>query len=378
MIWAAFFGLGLVVVFVSYAGYALWVAWLARVRPVPTAAKYLPDALLPTVTCVMAAANEAVRIRHKLRALVHQDYPPDKLSIIVVSDGSTDATDAIVRAWARRDHRIRLMRTERRSGKPTALNLARPEIASDVAVLMDPRQAITHRAIRELVAQLADPDVGVVSGDLRVKGDAYWTYEGYVRKCESRSGSMVQVTGSLYALRTVDLPEIPPDTILDDVYVPLTVALGGRRIVMAEAAGSLDVATRSAGNEFVRKVRTLAGLVQICHRVDGCLNPTRNPVWGRFVVHKLSRLACPYGLLLMLVGAVMAARLSYGTGLLAGAGVGLVALTAWRGPAPRAVSRVVSLLRSFLALNLAAFWAMPSYYLGRTSVTWQRVEVDRT
>jgi hypothetical protein len=189
---------------------------------------------------------------------------------------------------------------------------------------------------------------------------------------------MVQVTGSLYALRTVDLPEIPPDTILDDVYVPLTVALGGRRIVMAEAAGSLDVATRSAGNEFVRKVRTLAGLVQICHRVDGCLNPARNPVWGRFVVHKLSRLACPYGLLLMLVGAVMAARLSYGTGLLAGAGVGLVALTAWRGPAPRAVSRVVSLLRSFLALNLAAFWAMPSYYLGRTSVTWQRVEVDRT
>ena len=378
MIWIAFVCLGLAVVFISYAGYALWVAWLARVRPVPTAARYLPDALLPSVTCVMAAANEAVLIRHKLRGLTFQDYPPDKLSIIVVSDGSTDATDTIVRAWARRDHRIRLLRMGQRSGKPTALNLARSHITSDVAVLMDVRQALTKRAIRELVAQLADPSVGVVSGDLRVKGDAYWTYEGFVRKCESRSGSMVQVTGSLYAVRTEDLPEIPPDTILDDVYVPLKVALTGRRIVMAEGAGSLDVATRSASDEFVRKVRTLAGLVQICHHVDGCLNPARNPIWGRFVLHKLSRLACPYGLLLVLTGSAMAEGLGYGTALVTGVAVGLVALTRWRGPAPRVVTRVVSLARSFLALNLAAFWAMPSYYLGRTSVTWRRVEVDRS
>jgi poly-beta-1,6-N-acetyl-D-glucosamine synthase len=374
MIAMALLCLGLLVVFVSYGGYALWVAWLARVRPVPTAARYLPDALLPSVTCVMAASNEAVMIRHKLRGLSRQDYPTDKLAVIVVSDGSTDATDAIVRAWARHDPRIRLLRTEQRSGKPTALNLARRHIASEVTVLMDVRQALTQGAIRELVAQLADPRVGVVSGDLRVKGDAYWTYEGFVRKRESRSGSMVQVTGSLYAVRTVDLPEIPPDTILDDVYVPLKIALSGRRIVMAESAGSLDVATRSAGNEFVRKVRTLAGLVQICHRVEGCLNPAKNPIWGRFVLHKLSRLACPYGLLLVLASAAMAEGLGYGASLVIGVTVGLVALTQWRGPSPR----VVTLIRSFLALNLAALWATPSYYLGRASVTWRRVEVDRT
>jgi cellulose synthase/poly-beta-1,6-N-acetylglucosamine synthase-like glycosyltransferase len=176
MVWIAFLFIGLFVVFVSFAGYALWVAWLARVRPVPTAARYLPDALLPTVTCLMAASNEAVLIRHKLRGLTHQDYPADKLAFIVVSDGSTDATDAIVRAWARRDPRVRLLRTEHRSGKPTALNLARRHIASDVTVLMDVRQRLTQGALRELVAHLADPRVGVVSGDLRVKGDAYWTY----------------------------------------------------------------------------------------------------------------------------------------------------------------------------------------------------------
>jgi len=373
MVWIAFLFIGLFVVFVSFAGYALWVAWLARVRPVPTAARYLPDALLPTVTCLIAASNEALLIRHKLRGLTHQDYPADKLAFIVVSDGSTDATDAIVRAWARRNPRVSLLRTERRSGKPTALNLARRHITSDVTVLMDARQRLTQGALRELVAHLADPRVGVVSGDLRVKGDAYWTYEGFVRRCESRSGSMVQVTGSLYAVRTVDLPEIPPDTILDDVYVPLTVALSGRRIVMAEGAGSLDVVTRSTGDEFVRKVRTLAGLVQICHCVDGCLDPTRNPIWGRFVVHKLSRLACPYGLLLVVASAAMAEGLGFGTALLTGVTVGLVGLTLWRGPSPR----VVSLVKAFMALNLAALWALPSYYLGRTSVTWRRVGVTR-
>jgi hypothetical protein len=373
MVWIAFLCVGLVIVFVSYGGYALWVAWLARVRPVPTAARYLPDALLPSVTCLMAASNEAVLIRHKLRALTSQDYPADKLTIIVVSDGSTDATDAIVRAWARRNPRIRLLRTEQRSGKPTALNLARGEITSDVTVLMDVRQRLTPGAIRELVAHLADPTVGVVSGDLRVKGDAYWTYEGFVRKCESRSGSMVQVTGSLYAVRTVDLPEIPPDTILDDVYVPLTVALTGRRIVMAEGAGSLDVVTRSAGDEFVRKVRTLAGLVQICHHVDGCLDPRRNPIWGRFVLHKLSRLACPYGFLLVMASAAMAEGLGYGTALLTGVAIGLLGLSLWRGPLPR----LVSLVKSFMTLNLAALWAMPSYYLGHTSVTWRRVGANR-
>lgn len=374
MIWEAIFWAGFAVVFVSYAGYPLWVAWLARMRPITVTAQYLSDSELPRVTCLLAAANEAALIGRKLDMLARQDYPSQKVSIIVVSDASTDDTDRIVSEWAARDRRIRLLRTPRQGGKPTALNLARRHIETEIAVLMDVRQELTSGAVRELVAHLVDPGVGVVSGDLRVKGDSYWTYEGLVRKCESRSGSMVQVTGSLYAIRTEDFPEIPPDTILDDVYVPLTVALCGRRIVMAEQAGSQDVVTRSVGNEFVRKVRTLAGLIQICHTVKGCLNPARNPVWGRFVVHKLSRLACPYGLLLMLAGALMAQGWLYRLAFASAVGLGLVALGGWLGLR----SRLSSFTQSVLALNLAALWALPSYYLGRASVTWARVEIDRT
>lgn len=373
MIGAALFWIGLAVVFVSYPGYGLWVAWRARRRPVPVRAEYLADARLPALTCVITARNEAAVIERKLRALDGQDYPGAKLRIVVVSDASTDATDAVVAAWAAHDHRVRLLRTSRRNGKPTALNLARPWIQTELAVFMDARQDLTPTALRELVAHLADPRVGVVSGDLRVRGDSYWTYEGLLRKWESRSGSMVQATGSLYAIRTRDLPRIPPSTILDDLYIPLTVALTGRRIVMAEQAGSLDVATRAVGSEFVRKVRTLAGLVQACRLIDGCLDPARNPVFARLLLHKLSRLACPYALVLMLVGSGMADGPLYRAAFFGAVALGLAGLGGWMGLR----SRIATLSQSFLALNLAALWALPAYCLGRTSVTWTRVETDR-
>ncbi|HEV8586845.1 MAG TPA: glycosyltransferase [Methylomirabilota bacterium] len=373
MIWEALFWAGLAVVVTSYAGYAVWAAALARVRPRPCRAEYLPDDRLPRVTCVLAAADEAAMIGRKLDALAGQDYPADRISIVVVSDASTDGTDTIVAARAAGDPRIRLLRTPARRGKPSALNLARPALDGDVVVFMDVRQAIGPAALRELVAPLADPAVGVVSGDLRVRGDAYWTYEAFVRCCESRSGSMVQVTGSLYALRARDVPVVPADTILDDVFVPLSVALTGRRIVMAERAQSLDVATRSLGHEFQRKVRMLAGLVQICHSVPGCLSPRRNPVWSRFVVHKLSRLACPHALLVMLLASWLAPRWPYRLAFAAALSLALVALAGRLGRP----SRLASITQSLLALNLAALWAVPSYYLGRSRVTWARVETDR-
>jgi poly-beta-1,6-N-acetyl-D-glucosamine synthase len=362
MIGAALFWSGLLVVFASYAGYGVWVACRARLRPRPCRPVYMDEPALPALTCVIAACNEEATIERKLDALFRQDYPPDKLRVIVVSDGSTDATEARVSAWAARDPRVRLLRTERRSGKPTALDRALPLIDSGVAVFADARQDLTPGALRALVAHLQDPEVGVVSGDYRLRGDAYWAYERFIRQRESRSGSMVQVTGSLYAVRARDLAPLPPGTILDDVYVPLRIAMSGRRIVMAESAGSLDVPTRSLGGEFVRKVRTLAGLVQVCHALPAVIHPARNPVWGRFLVHKLLRLLCPYALLAMAAGAAIAPGWPYRAAL--AAGVALVLL--------------VAAARSFLMLNLAALWALPAYYLGQASVTWTRVEGDRT
>jgi cellulose synthase/poly-beta-1,6-N-acetylglucosamine synthase-like glycosyltransferase len=368
------FWAGAALVLVPFPGYAAWVALRALLRPLPVPVGRPEDDLLPEVTWVMAAYDEEETIGRKLDALAGQDYPPGKIRAIVVSDGSTDATERIVARRAAADPRIRLFRLPRRGGKPAALNLARRHVTTEVMVLLDARQRIGPGTLRELVAPLASPGIGAVSGRLRVAGDSYWSFEDRVRRWESRSGSMVQVTGSLYAVRTEDFPEIPADTILDDVYVPLTIALGGRRIVMAERAESLDVATRTVRSEFLRKARTLAGLLQVVHRLPGCLVPGRNPVWGRFLVHKLARLACPYGVLAAVVGSFLASgwpyHLAFAGSLLflllaGGSGLGL------RG-------RPARISRAAVAMNLAALWAVPSYLLGRASVTWTRVETDRT
>jgi hypothetical protein len=143
---------------------------------------------------------------------------------------------------------------------------------------------------------------------------------------------------------------------------------------MAEGAGSLDTATRSMGGEFVRKVRTLAGLVQLCHTLPACLVPGRNPIWGRFVAHKLLRLLCPHALLAMLVGGALAGGWTFRAALAGAAGMAACALGGWLGVR----WRVTRLTQSFLALNMAALWAVPAYYLGHATVTWTRVEKERT
>lgn len=369
----ALFWSGFGVVFLSYAGYPLWLALRARLRPAPVSARHEADERLPAVTCLIAAADEAQFIARKLEDISRQDYPPEKIAVIVVSDGSTDDTDAIVSAWSARDGRVRLVRNERRSGKPTALNRARPEVRGEVLVLMDARQGLPPESIRELVAHLADPHVAVVSGNLRQPGDAYWRYETWVRRNESRSGSMVQATGALYALRACDFPEIPPQTVLDDVYVPLVASALGGRIVLAERAECFEIPTATLRGEFTRKVRTLAGIVQVFHLLGGVLRLGRHPLWPRFLMHKLSRLACPWGLLLLLAGSLLAGSWRAWTALGAVAALGVLALVPYLGVR----SRIASASRAFFGLNLAALCAPAFYYLGLLSVTWTRPERER-
>src|ERR1041384_1092071 len=151
MLWETLFWIGVVLV-AAAPGYAAWVSLQALLRPVEIPAEYAADEDLPDVTCVLAAYNEARTIRRKLDAVIGQDYPAEKLKVLVVSDGSDDGTDRIVAERAAGDPRIRLFRLPRRCGKPSALNLARRHVKSEVMVLMDLRQAVSRRAVRELVA----------------------------------------------------------------------------------------------------------------------------------------------------------------------------------------------------------------------------------
>ena len=191
-------------------------------------------------------------------------------------------------------------------GKATALNVGVELATGEVIVFADARQRFEARAIRELVANFADPAVGAVSGELLLDGGAgvgesvglYWNYEKWIRKNESRFDSVIGATGAIYAIRKSLWQPLPPMTILDDVYTPMQIAMTGHRVVFEDRARAYDKAANSARREFARKVRTLTGNYQLCQLMPRLLVPT-SALLLQFYSHKLMRLAAPIFFLLL-------------------------------------------------------------------------------
>ena len=357
----------------TYFGYPLLLGLLARLfpwrpRPDPT--------WEPTVSMCVAAYNAEAHIEAKLQSLVGQNYPADKLEILVYSDGSTDGTESMVAAWARRDPHIHLIHGEIRQGKPTALNRMREQATGEVLVITDARQTLDPGALRALLSLLAAPEVGCVTGNLVLDGaegsGVYWRYENWIRKQESRFRSVVGITGPLSALRRRDLGPLPIDLVLDDLWIPMQLRLRGVRVLLAENAIARD-RTFSDAREFGRKARTLAGNCQIFWRVPHLLLPFVNPSWFETVSHKITRLLCPWAMLALLLACTA------GTAGLTSEGLPSAALR-WLLLA-QIVSYVMAglgalagrmgvLARTFVVLNAAAVVGLWRFATGRQKITW--------
>jgi GT2 family glycosyltransferase len=358
----------------TYAGYPAAVVALARLRPRPPRRAHNE----PTVSVVLAAHDEERTIGRKLENLLALDYPPDKLEIIIVSDGSTDGTAAIVRACP--DPRVTLIELPAPQGKPTALNHGVGRARGEVLLLCDARQRIAPDALRALTAWLADPEVGAVSGELEL-GDArgpglYWRYERAIRQAEGAIGSVPGATGALFAVRRALWRDLPAGCLLDDVFTPMQIVLGGHRVGFEPAARVFDEEAALAG-EFNRKARTLAGNFQLLEELPELLDPRRNGIFTQFVSHKLLRLACPYALVTLLgSNVVLVATLApgwpfYAATLAAQLGVyGLAALEALTGRG----GRLGRLGHTFVVLNAAAVAGLVRYLRG--DLAWTSARAD--
>ncbi len=159
LFWASAF----VVVYVYLLYPALLGLW-ARVAPRPVCA----EPHTPPLSIIVAARNEAERLSARLDNLLELDYPLGRLQIVVVSDGSTDATAEILTSYAPAVESVLITG----GGKARALNEGVARARHDILVFADVRQRFAADALRALVAPLADPTVGGVSGELIL--DAEW------------------------------------------------------------------------------------------------------------------------------------------------------------------------------------------------------------
>jgi cellulose synthase/poly-beta-1,6-N-acetylglucosamine synthase-like glycosyltransferase len=363
--------LGLAHVFV---GYPLWVAALARWWP----RRVRPLAWTPRVTAVVAVHDGARQIEAKLAGLLALDYPPGLLDIVVACDGCTDDTAARCRRLG--DARIRVLEFDERRGKAACLNDAVAQARGDVLLMTDVRQRLEPDALRRLVANLGDPAVGAVSGELRLfdaqtgfaRGiDAYWRYEKLIRRAESRSGSVVGVSGALYAMRRELFRPLPAGTVLDDVLVPMQVAAAGQRVVFEPLAVAWDGTSQQPQEEQRRKIRTLAGNYQLIQLAPWLLLPWRNPLWFRFVSHKLLRLLAPWLLLgLTLAAALLATRHRLFAAIALALVAALAAVVAGRRVPSLGARLPVRLLTAFCYLNLFAAQALVAFARNRRLHLW--------
>ena len=296
------------VVFYVYFGYPLLLCVWRRFARKPV----LQGLRRPGLSIVIAARNEAASIAAKIQNSLELDYPREKLEIIVSLDGPTDGTAEIAREYE--GGPVRVIWSRLHQGKAAALNRAVASARNEIIVFCDARQRIHRRAMLELAADLGDPAVGGVSGELLLageEGDAetdavhpmgfYWRYEKWLRGMESDIHSTAGATGALYAIRRELFRPLPADAILDDVFTPLGIVLAGKRVIFEPAARAYDHVACCPQAEFRRKVRTLAGNYQLLARMPVLLLPWRNPIFLQFVSHKLGRLLVPYFLAALFV-----------------------------------------------------------------------------
>ncbi len=369
------FWLSVAAILYAYVGYGLWLWVRSLIQPAPP----MRGPMYPTISVVMVVRNEEQALASKLRNLLDLDYPAESCQIIVVSDGSTDRTEAILQGYAG-NPRVHAVMNSLPLGKASGLNDAMQWAQGEIVVFTDVRQKIERDAVRLLMENFADPSVGCVSGELMLgdpeSGEAargtglYWKIEKKIRDLESISGSVIGATGALYAARRELVPEVPAGTILDDVLIPMNVVRQGQRVVFDGRAHAWDLPNLGAGREFNRKVRTLSGNYQLL-RIAPWLLSGKNPVRFEFVSHKLMRLVVPFALAALLVSSVFLSSPFY-RGMLvcqiAFYGLALVGMMPVRkGP----LTRVADAAFTFMMLNTAALLAFANFVRGRKEV-WIR------
>lgn len=356
--WAVIFWGSAFIVGWTYAGYALWLH--LRARRFAGSARCLKKqvAALPCVSIVISVRNDPERLRAKLKHLLSL-CSPHVLEIIVVCDHCTDETPQVAADFSGDGVRT-IFYDEEPAGKAGALNVGLASARADLVLFNDVRQTLRQDAIDRLAEWFSDEDTGAVSGSLDIataddgagKGiDAYWSLEKRIRHWESQIDSSIGCTGAIYMIRRALYEPLPPDTILDDVVVPMSIAVKGCRVRFDPEAKAYDPQQLTTQNESRRKTRTLAGNFQMLFRHPSWLLPWRNRLWWQLISHKYLRILSPVFITAALVSCVpLAASPFYALALVLA--LIFIALALLGLAVPQLKAKIVTLPAAFLLLQI--------------------------
>ena len=361
-----------------YFGYPLIVVLISRVwKQKPHDAEREPS-----ITLVIAAYNEESVIRAKIENSLALDYPRAKYEIVIVADGSTDATPGIAAEYS--SDAVRCMYEPARRGKSHALNRAVASSRAEILVFTDANNELSNDSLRYLVNALSQERVGGVSGAKRIienqeraasVGDGlYWRYESMIKLAESRLGGTVAADGEIFAVWRDLYKPIPPEVINDDAFLTLAVVQQGYKVAYEPAATATEEASITIADDFRVKVRMIAGGYQFIAMYWRSVAGTG---WFAFKYfsHKILRWLMPLCLItLLLISLLRANEWPYTVLCIAQLLFYGVAAAGALAPALRNASKFVYVPFYFTTMNLAAFLGLIKFLSGNQSVLWAKAE----
>ena len=294
---ALFFWISIFVIFYAFLGYGILLYILVKLKQLFAKKQGIPADFEPNITLIIPCFNEADIMETKIANCRELDYPAEKLSLVFITDGSTDHFSEVLA-----NHKdITLLHDERRGGKTAAENRSMQFVKTPFVVFSDANTYLNPEAIRNIVRHFADENVGCVSGEKRVMTEKtesasasgegiYWKYESLLKKLDSELYSAVGAAGELVAFRTSLYKDLPEDTLLDDFMQSMQMAAAGYKIVYEPEAYAAETASVNVKEEIKRKIRISAGGWQSIQRLSGILHFTKTPVlYFQYISHRVLR-----------------------------------------------------------------------------------------
>ncbi len=300
------FWISLLLLVWTFLGYPFAIVFLSKIIPKPWHKKTFSG----SVSMVIAAHNEEAVIREKIENCLVLDFGEARQEIFIVSDGSIDGTNDILREYDGLCETLQFISYHPRKGKANALNVAVSKARGDILIFSDANVIIDKESCIALLSPFEDSEVGAVCGkvvvhargDEEVAGESlYMKYEAMIQRAESSVNSMVGVDGALFALRRNLFRPLAESTILDDFALAMLAPLEGQRIVYEDRASAVEEVVPSVDDEFKRKTRIvtggyqyLAGFLKQGHKVNPMMRVS-------FISHKLLRWLAPFFLITVFV-----------------------------------------------------------------------------
>ncbi len=376
------FWIALFLLFYTYIGYGLL---LLLYNALFKKKALIDESGLPAVTFIVPAYNEGGIIRQKIENTLALDYPANKISFLLITDGSTDETPEIIKAHPR----LRLLHQTKREGKSAALNRAMQTVQTPVVVFSDANTMVHPQSLRKLVRHYADESVGGVSGEKRIaSGPAsavgfgerlYWQYESLLKKAASDFYTIVGAAGELFSIRTKLFQPLNNEIILDDFVVSARICLQGYRFLYEPEAFGVEGSSETVGEERKRKVRISAGCYQSLVALPALLNGVKHlRLSFQYVSHRVLRwVVCPLALPLVFFSNLFLYAHTDSTFYAFCFGCQclfyFLALIGWLLSAKKPVAKVFLLPFYFLFMVLSQYAGLYRFVTRRQPAVWEKV-----